>query len=59
MATSTLYERFTLNESEVKQIISTPRTQITEINVFNDVKLTKEERVAHSANILKSRKCRS
>ncbi|WP_230129808.1 hypothetical protein [Bacillus sp. CECT 9360] len=61
MATSTdkLYERFTLNEDEVDKIIATPRTKIPEVNVFNDIMLSKKERIAHAANILKRRKCKS
>ncbi|MED4687412.1 hypothetical protein [Peribacillus frigoritolerans] len=59
MATTTMDERFTLNEKELDQIIATPRTKIPEVNIFNDIKLPKKERIAHAANILKNRKCKS
>ncbi|MFK4388807.1 hypothetical protein ABH916_000735 [Peribacillus frigoritolerans] len=59
MATTTMDERFTLNEKELDQIIATPRTVIPEVNVFNDIMLSKKERIAHAANILKRRKCKS
>jgi len=57
--TDTMYDRFTLNEEEVDRIIATPRTEIPEVNVFNDIMLSKKERIAHAANILKKRKCKS
>ena len=58
MATSTLYENFTLNETQAKKILSTPPTKLSEINIFNDIKLNPQERIAHAANILKSRRCK-
>jgi hypothetical protein len=58
MATSTIHERFTLDEASAQKIISTPRTVLRETNVFNDIKLNTKERIAHAAKILKSRKCK-
>jgi hypothetical protein len=58
MATETIYERFTLNEEDSRKIISSPRTKIKESNVLNDIKLTREERLANAARILNSRKCK-
>ena len=58
MATETIYERFTLNEEDSRKIISSPRIKIKESNVLNDIKLTREERLANAARILNSRKCK-
>ncbi|MCM3732745.1 hypothetical protein M3196_13910 [Fictibacillus nanhaiensis] len=58
MATSTLYEKFTLTEATANKILETSRTILPEINVFNDIKLNEKDRIAHAANILKSRKCK-
>ncbi|MEW9053044.1 MAG: hypothetical protein AB2392_17925 [Neobacillus sp.] len=58
MATETIFNRYTLNESEAKKIISAPRTTISDSNVFNDVKLNKSDRIANAARILDSRKCK-
>lgn len=58
MATEVLEQYFTLNEEEANKILKTPRTIIKENNIFNDIHLTKKERIAHAANILSSRKCK-
>lgn len=58
MATEVLEREYTLNEQEASKILNTPRTIIKEINIFNDIYLAKNERIAHAANILKSRKCK-
>jgi hypothetical protein len=58
MATETLKRNYTLNEHEAQKILSTPRTIIKQSNVFNDIHLSKKERVAYAKNILKSRKCK-
>jgi hypothetical protein len=58
MATETIFNRYTLNESESKKIISAPRTTISDSNVFNDVKLNKTDRISNAARILDSRKCK-
>lgn len=56
VATHILEREYTLNETEANKILMTPRTVIKESNVFNDIHLNEEERIAHAANILKSRK---
>lgn len=56
MATSTLSERFTLNESAAQKFLTTPQIKLPEINVFNDIKLNHSDRIAHAAKILKRRK---
>ena len=56
MATSTLYEKFTLNESAAQKLISTPVTKIKETNVSSDVNLNEKERVAYATKLLASRK---
>ncbi|MCU5500348.1 hypothetical protein OCF63_20620 [Bacillus wiedmannii] len=58
MATSTLYEKFTLNQSTANKIIKSSVTKLPEINIFNDIKLNTSERIANAAKILKSRKCK-
>ncbi|WP_243290350.1 hypothetical protein [Bacillus sp. FJAT-47783] len=58
MATVTSQDRFVINESSAQKILSTPRTVIKESNVFNDIKMNNKERIAHAANVLKSRKCK-
>lgn len=58
MATETIFQRFTLDENESRKILSTPRTRINETNVFNDIKLSKKERMANAKRILNSRKCK-
>lgn len=58
MATSTLYEKFTLTEVTANKILEASRTILPEINLFNDIKLNETDRIAHAANILKSRKCK-
>lgn len=56
MATTAITGKFVLNEDEVTQILETPRKKIRQTNAFNDLNLTKDERIAHAANILKSNK---
>ncbi|MDW0113122.1 hypothetical protein QT711_07980 [Sporosarcina saromensis] len=58
MATETIFQRFTLDEEASRKIITTPRTQIRHTNTFNDIKLTKSERIANVAKILNYRKCK-
>ncbi len=58
VATVTSQDRFVINESSAQKILSTPRTVIKESNVFNDIKMNNKERIAHAANVLKSRKCK-
>lgn len=55
MTQNHLAKRFTLDEEAAKKIISSPRNKIRNVNVLNDIKLTKSERIAKAANILKSR----
>lgn len=42
----------TLNEEECKLILNTPPIEIKESGVFNDIHLSKEERVEHARRIL-------
>ncbi|MBN8208927.1 hypothetical protein JI666_09235 [Bacillus sp. NTK071] len=58
MATIAITRKFVLNEEEVTQILATPRKEIRQTNAFNDLNLSKDERVTHAANILKSNKWR-
>ena len=51
-----LTNRFVLNEHEIAQILDTPSKKIKQSNTFNDLQLTKEERIAHASSILKSNK---
>ena len=48
--------KWTLNDEEVSQIINTPKAELEEIEVFNDINLTKSERVHYAAKIIESRK---
>ncbi|WP_071392746.1 hypothetical protein [Bacillus tuaregi] len=54
MATSTLFDTFVLNQEAAEMIASTPRKKLTEVNVFDDTKLSDKERVAHAASILEA-----
>ncbi|MDQ0221433.1 hypothetical protein [Peribacillus cavernae] len=56
MAASTLYDTFSINESDAQKIISTPKTKLPESNTFNDLKLKTPDRISHAAKILNSRK---
>ena len=56
MATKTLDTKFTLNESEAMEILKTSRRVIKESNIFNDIKLSRTEKVKHASDILESRK---
>jgi hypothetical protein len=56
LATHALDTTYTLNEREAKKILETPRKRISESNIFNDLKLSRTERIQHAANILNSRK---
>ncbi|WP_404430730.1 hypothetical protein [Sutcliffiella horikoshii] len=56
VASSTINKRFTVSESEVQKILSTPSTKLPTNTTFNDLQLTKEERIAHASTILNSRK---
>ncbi|MEK5107206.1 hypothetical protein MHI57_10680 [Cytobacillus sp. FSL K6-0129] len=56
MATQVLETQYTLNEQEAIQILETPLKSITETNVFNDINLSRADRIKHAANILNSRK---
>lgn len=47
---------YELNQKQVKQILSTEPTKIKESDVFNDLKLTHDERIEHARKILNSRK---
>ena len=58
MAVSALTEQYVLDEKAAKKIVSTPPVKLSKSNVFNDLDLIDEERIAHAYNILKSRKCR-
>ncbi|MDN3451661.1 hypothetical protein QMA09_15790 [Planococcus sp. APC 3906] len=56
MATSTLYEKFILDEAAAQKLISTPATKVKETNVFSDINLNEKERVARATKLLASRK---
>lgn len=56
MATKALDTNFTLNESEAIEILRAPRRTIKESTIFNDLKLSREEKVKHASKILNSRK---
>lgn len=56
LATQVLETQYTLNEQEAIQILETPLKSITETNVFNDINLSRADRIKHAANILNSRK---
>jgi hypothetical protein len=56
MATKALDTNFTLNESEAMEIIRAPRRMIKESKIFNDIKLSRDEKIKHASNILNSRK---
>ncbi|WP_197280087.1 hypothetical protein [Bacillus sp. FJAT-27251] len=58
MATSTIFDPYTLTESDVQKLLKTPRTKIPETNLFNDIKLSNKDRIRHAESILKSRKCK-
>ena len=51
-----LTKRFVLNEHEIAQILDTTSKNIKQSNTFNDLQLTKGERIAHASSILKSNK---
>ncbi|WP_158701661.1 hypothetical protein [Lentibacillus sp. Marseille-P4043] len=56
MATKALETNYTLNEYEAKEILMTPRKLIKESHIFNDINLSREEKIKHAASILKSRR---
>ena len=59
MATETLCKHYTINEEEANLILNTKPIKIKESGIFNDLNLSKRERLAHAASILNSRKkCR-
>lgn len=58
MATETILKPFYLDEEMAKKIISAPRTVIKESGVYNDLKVSKSERLANAKRILNSRKCK-
>ncbi|MGN8845218.1 hypothetical protein ACTNDN_20660 [Niallia sp. HCP3S3_B10] len=56
MATFTLDATYTLNESEAKMLAETPRRKVVDTGIFNDLNLTKSDRIKRAANILDSRR---
>lgn len=46
---------YTLNESEAKKILMTPKRFIKESSTFNDIKLPREERLKYASGILRIR----
>ncbi len=56
MSNTFLTKKFVFNEDEIAQILNTPRKKFKQSNTFNDLQLTKEERIAHASSILKSNK---
>jgi len=56
MATFTLDATYTLNESEAKMIAETPRRKVVETGIFNDLDLSKSDRIKRAASILDSRR---
>lgn len=51
-------EQYILDEQAARRIISTSPIKLPKSNEFNDLYLSDKERIAHAANILKSRKCK-
>ncbi|MED3792415.1 hypothetical protein P4571_08160 [Niallia alba] len=49
-------KKYTLNESEAKMIAETPRRKVVKTGIFNDLDLTKSDRIKRAASILDSRK---
>lgn len=43
---------WTLNEEQVKKIVETEPIKVPESKVFNDIHLSKEERIKHAKEIL-------
>ena len=58
MAVLAMNEQFILDEQAARRIISTSPSKLPKSNEFNDLYLSDKERIAHAANILKSRKCK-
>ncbi|WP_179860924.1 hypothetical protein [Bhargavaea cecembensis] len=58
MTTETLSKKYALDEAAAQKILSSPRTKVNQTNIFSDLMLDKDERVANAKRILKSRKCR-
>ena len=56
MSNTFLTKKFVLNEDEIAQILNTPSKKIKQCNTFNDLQLTKRERIAHASSILKLNK---
>lgn len=56
MATYVLDATYTLNESEAKMILETPRRKVVETGVLNDLTLSKSDRIKRAADILNSRR---
>lgn len=46
---------YTLNESEAKMIAETPRRKVVETGIFNDLDLSKSDRIKRATEILKNR----
>ena len=55
MATSTMHEKLTLDQSMARKFAFTPAIKIRETNVFSDVKLNESDRIARATAFLNSR----
>ncbi len=56
LATKALDFSYALSETDANKILTTPRKRIKEMNVFNDLKLPRAERIKLAKSILDSRK---
>ncbi|WLR52013.1 hypothetical protein LC040_03620 [Bacillus tianshenii] len=56
MATESINKKFSLDHDMAKQIIRSKPTKIIPTNTFNDIKLSKEERISKAKGILKSKR---
>jgi len=48
-------KKYTLKEAEVKMIAETPRRKVVETGIFNDLDLSKSDRIKRATKILKNR----
>ncbi|KPL60457.1 hypothetical protein [Rossellomorea vietnamensis] len=53
MTTETVSHQYKLDEDDSRKIISSPRTVIKNTGVFNDLKLSKTDRMQNAERILK------
>lgn len=58
MATLTRDNLYTLNESQVLELLNTSFNKVKEHSVTYDINLPKEERISNAKDILRSRKCK-